>query len=145
MTLSLWTHCQAATMQPQAAQPYGLIADAALVLDGPVLRWIGPRSELPPDLARACGTQHDAGGALITPGLIDCHTHLVYGGDRAAEFEQRLQGASYEEIARQGGGIASTVRATRQASAEQLTALTGDGIRALDVTDLLAISPEKVG
>ena len=131
MTLSLWTHCQAATMQPQAALPYGLIADAALVVDGPVLRWVGPRHELPPDLARACSTHHDAGGALITPGLIDCHTHLVYGGDRAAEFEQRLQGTSYEEIARQGGGIASTVRATRQASAEQLTASAGTRLRAL--------------
>ena len=153
MTLSLWTHCQAATMQPQAALPYGLIADAALVLDGPVLRWVGPRSELPPDLARACSTQHDVGGALITPGLIDCHTHLVYGGDRAAEFEQRLQGASYEDIARQGGGIASTVRATRQASAAQLTAsastrlraLMADGVTTVEIKSGygLALEPER--
>ena len=153
MTLSLWTHCQAATMQPQAALPYGLIADAALVVDGPVLRWVGPRHELPPDLARACSTHHDAGGALITPGLIDCHTHLVYGGDRAAEFEQRLQGTSYEEIARQGGGIASTVRATRQASAEQLTAsastrlraLMADGVTTVEIKSGygLALEPER--
>ena len=153
MSLSLWTHCKAATMQPQAAPPYGLIADAALVLDGPVLRWVGPRSELPPDLARACITQHDAGGALITPGLIDCHTHLVYGGDRAAEFEQRLQGASYEEIARQGGGIASTVRATRQAITEQLTAsastrlraLMADGVTTVEIKSGygLALEPER--
>lgn len=153
MTLSLWTHCQAATMQPHATLPYGLIADAALVVDGPVLRWVGPRHELPPDLARACSTHHDAGGALITPGLIDCHTHLVYGGDRAAEFERRLQGTSYEEIARQGGGIASTVRATRQASAEQLTASAGARLRALmadGVTTVeiksgygLALEPER--
>jgi imidazolonepropionase len=153
MTLSLWTHCQAATMQPDAALPYGLIADAALVLDGPVLRWIGPRSELPPDLARACSTQHDAGGGLITPGLIDCHTHLVYGGERAAEFEQRLQGASYEDIARQGGGIASTVRATRQAGAEQLTAsastrlraLMADGVTTVEIKSGygLALEPER--
>jgi len=153
VTLSLWTHCQAATMQPKAALPYGLIADAALVLDGSVLRWVGPRSELPPDLARACIAQHDAGGALITPGLIDCHTHLVYGGDRAAEFEQRLQGTSYEDIARQGGGIASTVRATRQASAEQLTASASTRLRALmaeGVTTVeiksgygLALEPER--
>ena len=153
MTLSLWTHCQAATMQPQAALPYGLIADAALVLDGPLLRWVGPRQELPPELARACGTQHDAGGALITPGLIDCHTHLVYGGDRAGEFEQRLQGASYEDIARQGGGIASTVRATRQASAAQLTAsadvrlraLLADGVTTVEIKSGygLALEPER--
>lgn len=153
MTLSLWTHCQAATMQPQAALPYGLIADAALVVDGPVLRWVGPRAELPPDLARACSAQHDAGGALITPGLIDCHTHLVYGGDRAAEFEQRLQGDSYEDIARHGGGIASTVRATRQASAAQLTASASTRLRALmtdGVTTVeiksgygLALEPER--
>ena len=153
MTLSLWTHCQAATMQAQAALPYGLIADAALVLDGSVLRWVGPRSELPPDLARACSAQHDAGGALITPGLIDCHTHLVYGGDRAAEFEQRLQGASYEEIARQGGGIASTVRATRQAITEQLTAsastrlraLMADGVTTVEIKSGygLALEPER--
>ena len=153
MSLSLWTHCRAATMQPEAVLPYGLIADAALVLDGPVLRWIGPRNELPPDLARACSTQHDAGGALITPGLIDCHTHLVYGGDRAAEFEQRLQGASYEDIARQGGGIASTVRATRQASVEQLTAsastrlraLMADGVTTVEIKSGygLALEPER--
>ncbi len=65
---------------------------------------------LPPELAAQCTQTHDAAGALITPGLIDCHTHLVYGGDRAQEFEQRLNGASYEDIARAGGGIASTVQ-----------------------------------
>ena len=63
---------------------------------------------------------HDARRAWITPGLIDCHTHIVYGGNRAAEFEQRLNGATYEEIARAGGGIVSTVRATRQASVDAL-------------------------
>ncbi len=120
MSLQLWTHCRAATLQAGAAQPYGLIEDAALVIDGESLAWVGPRADVPADLLARCETQRDAGGALITPGLIDCHTHLVYGGDRAHEFELRLNGATYEEIARAGGGIASTVKATRAATAQQL-------------------------
>ena len=120
MSLQLWTHCRAATMQDGAAPPYGLIEDAALVVEGEAIAWVGPRADLPADLQARCKAQHDAGGALITPGLIDCHTHLVYGGDRAHEFELRLNGATYEEIARTGGGIASTVKATRSATAQQL-------------------------
>ncbi|MDH4480450.1 MAG: imidazolonepropionase [Rhodoferax sp.] len=120
MSLTLWHHCTLATLQADAAQPYGLVPDGALVVQGSTLKWVGPLAELPAALRAECSAQHDAGGALITPGLIDCHTHLVYAGDRAAEFEQRLQGVGYEEIARQGGGIASTVRATRAASAEEL-------------------------
>ncbi len=120
MSLQLWTHCRAATMQDGAAPPYGLIEDAALVVEGEAIAWVGPRADLPADLQARCKAQHDAGGALITPGLIDCHTHLVYGGDRAHEFELRLNGATYEEIARAGGGIASTVKATRSATAQQL-------------------------
>ena len=122
MSLELWTHCRAATMAPHAQQAYGLVDDAALVVDGETLAWVGPRAELPVELLGRCAVQHDVGGALITPGLIDCHTHLVYGGDRANEFEQRLNGATYEEIARAGGGIASTVQATRAASAQELQA-----------------------
>src|ERR1035437_648707 len=118
--MKLWTGCTAATMQGAGNQPYGLIEDAALVVEGACLRWVGSRRSLPPGLAQQCDQQHDAGGALITPGLIDCHTHLVYGGDRSQEFERRLNGASYEEIARRGGGIASTVQATRSASPEDL-------------------------
>jgi imidazolonepropionase len=131
MSLSLWTHCDAATMQTGAAQPYGLVPDAALVTEGEVIRWVGPRRDLPADLQTLCSTEHDCEGALMTPGLIDCHTHLVYGGDRAAEFEQRLQGVSYEDIARQGGGIASTVRATREASAAALEQSSATRLRAL--------------
>ncbi len=131
MSLTLWQHCTLATLQPDAAQPYGLQPDGALVVQGATLKWVGPRAELPEALRAQCSTQHDAGGALITPGLIDCHTHLVYGGDRAAEFEQRLQGVGYEEIARQGGGIASTVRATRAASADQLQASAARRLRHL--------------
>ena len=131
MSLQLLTHCRAATLQTDAAQPYGLIDDAALVVDGEHLAWVGPQSELPADLRARCTVQHDAGGALITPGLIDCHTHLVYGGDRAQEFELRLQGASYEDIARAGGGIASTVRATRAATADALQAASAKRLQAL--------------
>ena len=119
--MKLWTNCSAATMQANATQAYGLIQDAALVVDGALLHWVGPRSDLPPDLLAQCRETHDCAGALVTPGLIDCHTHLVYGGDRAQEFELRLNGATYEEIARSGGGIASTVQATRIATAEQIT------------------------
>ncbi len=131
MTLKLWTHCRLATMQPDAATPYGLVEEGALVVDGQHIAWAGPRDALPRALAEQVVEHHDAEGALITPGLIDCHTHLVYGGDRAAEFEQRLHGASYEEIARAGGGIASTVRATRQADAAALKAQSLPRLKAL--------------
>ena len=119
-SLQLWTNCRIATLAADAAHPYGLIDDAALVVEGSTLVWVGARSNLPQAMERQCAVYHDADGALITPGLIDCHTHLVYGGDRAQEFEMRLNGASYEDIARAGGGIASTVQATRVASVAQL-------------------------
>jgi imidazolonepropionase len=118
---------------------YGLIEDAALVVQGERIAWVGPRVRLPAGWARA--PVHDCEGALVTPGLIDCHTHLVYGGDRAHEFEQRLNGASYEEIARAGGGIASTVKATRAAdeaslrsqSLPRLRALLAEGVTTLEI------------
>jgi imidazolonepropionase len=118
----LWTNCRIATMQRDSARPYGLIDDAALVVQADRIVWVGQRSELPSEFVKNGATEHDAAGALITPGLIDCHTHLVYGGDRAHEFELRLQGVSYEEIAKAGGGIVSTVKATRDASAAELEA-----------------------
>jgi imidazolonepropionase len=96
------------------------VADAALVWDGPTLLWAGPRAELPREYAGA--TRFDAGGGLVIPGLVDCHTHLAFGGWRAEEFEQRLLGRSYLEIAAAGGGIARTVRLTREASDEELGA-----------------------
>lgn len=120
MTLQLWSNCRVATMAANAPEAYGLIDDAALVVDGSHLAWVGTRSALPAELVARCSVRHDAQGCLVTPGLIDCHTHLVYGGDRANEFEMRLNGAGYEDIARSGGGIASTVQATRSASAEGL-------------------------
>jgi len=130
VSLELWHGCRAATLQPGTA-PYGLIEDAALAVEGDRLAWVGPRQALPDDLRSRCTQVHDAGGALITPGLVDCHTHLVYGGDRAGEWEQRLQGVSYEAIARAGGGIASTVAATRRASEEALVAQSLPRLRAL--------------
>jgi imidazolonepropionase len=129
MSLQLWTHARVATMDPGAAVPYGLVEDGALTVEDGRIAWVGPRAGLP---ARFRGAQrHDAGGLLITPGLIDCHTHLVYGGNRAAEFEARLNGASYEEIARAGGGIVSTVRATREADESALLAQGRRRLRAL--------------
>ena len=104
-------------MQP-GAEPYGLIEDAALALVEGKVAWIGARSVLPRNYADL--PQHDMGGRLVTPALVDCHTHVVHGGNRATEFEMRLQGASYEEVARAGGGIVSTVTATRRASEDDL-------------------------
>ncbi|WP_116365811.1 imidazolonepropionase [Parahaliea mediterranea] len=101
----------------EGGTPYGEVAQGALALCGERILYAGPQSDLP-DLAAA---QHlDGGGRWATPGLVDCHTHLVFGGSRAGEFEQRLLGASYEDIARAGGGILSTVQATRAASEEAL-------------------------
>ena len=95
---------------------YGLIEDAALVVEDGRIVWLGPMAGLPPrDLP-----VHDLGGRLVTPALIDCHTHLVFAGNRAQEFEMRLNGASYVDVARAGGGIVSTVRATRSASEDDL-------------------------
>ena len=110
----LWQHCHIATM---AHGNYSVIEDAALVTAGSLIEWIGPRSEVP---AADYAQVHDLHGAWVTPGLIDCHTHTVFGGNRSGEFEQRLQGVSYADIAAQGGGIASTVRATRAASEDEL-------------------------
>ena len=131
MSLKLWQHCRVATMQAMVDRPYGLIEDAALLVEGALVKWVGARTALPPELMARVGEQHDAAGALITPGLIDCHTHLVYAGDRSDEFELRLNGATYEAIARQGGGIASTVRATRAASEEELMTQSGWRLRQL--------------
>jgi imidazolonepropionase len=119
-----WTrvirHAAVATCAGGAA--YGLIPRGAVALAGGRIEWVGADSELPARLPAAIAVD-DAKGALVTPGLIDCHTHLVWAGSRHREFEQRLAGASYEEIARAGGGIASTVSATRAATERQLLAL----------------------
>ena len=104
----LLTNASIATMAGDA--PYGLIGNGAVQIEDGRIVWVGPTQEAHDDGA---GPVRDLGGRLVTPGLIDCHTHLVFGGNRAREFEMRLQGASYEEIAREGGGIVSSVEATR--------------------------------
>ena len=100
--------------------PYGFIEQAAIAIHGQNIVWVGQEAELPSDYLAE--DRFDVEGRLVTPGLIDCHTHLVHGGNRAHEFELRLKGATYEEIAREGGGIVSTVAATRDASYEELLA-----------------------
>jgi imidazolonepropionase len=104
------------------AEPYGKIENAALAVKGDRIAWIGAASEGRARAAAQGLAVHEAQGLWVTPGLIDCHTHLVYGGNRVAEFEKRLRGVSYEEIARAGGGIQSTVRATRAATVAELCA-----------------------
>src|SRR5216683_617201 len=117
----LWINLRLATMAPGGA-PYGAITDGALAVAGDRIAFLGRRDALPGPPDRLATTVHDGGERWMTPGLIDCHTHLVFAGERAREFELRLQGASYEEIARAGGGIVSTVTATRAASEDELFA-----------------------
>jgi len=100
--------------------PYGVVRDGAIVIDSGRISWVGPEAELPPAVARTPAASWNARGRWVTPGLVDCHTHLVFGGNRASEFEARLGGLTYEEIARAGGGILSTVSATRAASDDDL-------------------------
>ena len=123
----LFVNLHVATMQP--GRPYGAIRDGALAVSGERIVWVGPRSELPRELAAR--EEYDGRGAWLTPGLVDCHTHLVYAGNRAEEFEQRLAGVTYEEIARAGGGIMATVRATRAAAEDELLAASAPRLRAL--------------
>lgn len=117
----------AATMDG-AEVPYGMIEDAAIVVEGGMISWIGARADLP--TAYTGYKTQSLQGRVVTPGLIDCHTHIVHGGDRAVEFEMRLNGASYEEVARAGGGIVSTVTATRNATEDELLS---DALRRVDV------------
>jgi len=112
----IWLHAHLATMDGPAEAPLGIVEDGAIASREGRIAWVGRRQDLPGGAAQVT----DCHGAWILPGLIDCHTHLIFGGDRAAEFERRLAGASYEEIARAGGGILSTVRATRAADEDGL-------------------------
>lgn len=122
---TLWQHCHVATM---ANGKYSIIEEAAMVTAGSLIEWVGPRRQAPTaDYAQV----HDLQGAWVTPGLIDCHTHAVFGGNRSGEFEQRLEGVSYAEIAAKGGGIASTVRATRAASEDELFSSAEKRLRSL--------------
>ena len=120
---------------------YGVILDGVLAWKDGLIAFAGPRSELPGEPAQLAARVDSAQQRWITPGLVDCHTHLVFAGERAQEFERRLQGASYEQIAREGGGILSTVRATRAASEDALLvaalararALRADGVTTLEI------------
>lgn len=116
---TLWVNANLATMRPGGA-PYGAVENGAVGIRDGRIEWIGPMADLPGKPEALADDVIDAGGRWITPGLIDCHTHLVFGGSRAGEFEKRLQGVSYEEIARAGGGIVSTMSATRDASESDL-------------------------
>lgn len=123
-------------------------AQAAIVVAQGAIRWVGARSALPAEFAGLA--PHDGGGALVTPGLVDCHTHLVYGGQRANEFAMRLAGATYEEVAKAGGGIVSSVRATREAdedtlfaqAAARLEQLLADGVCAIEIKSGYGLSLE---
>src|SRR3954470_13701382 len=124
----LLTNCHVATMDPAVAGPFGASEDGAIgIQDGRIVQ-VGRRIDLAGYRAERI---ENLGGAWVTPGLIDCHTHLVFGGTRAAEFEQQLEGATYEEIARAGGGILSTVKATRLASLDALVEQARPRLRAL--------------
>jgi imidazolonepropionase len=124
----LLTNCHVATMDPEVAAPFGAIEDGAIgVQDGRIVR-VGRRIDL---AGYRAARIENLGGAWVTPGLVDCHTHLVFGGTRAAEFERRLEGTSYEEIARAGGGILATVKGTRLASLDALVEQARPRLRAL--------------
>lgn len=133
----LWTDARLATLVPGGA-PYGAVEDGVVACRDGRIVYAGPRADMP---AMEPGETISCKGRWITPGLIDCHTHLVFAGDRAAEFEMRLHGASYEEIARAGGGIVSSVRATRAASEDDLVrqslprldALLAEGVTTVEV------------
>ena len=114
------------------ALPYGEIANGGVAISGDRIEWVGAMSELPSELREGAASILDAKDRWVTPGLIDCHTHLVFAGNRAREFEMRLQGASYEQIARGGGGIASTVRATRAATDEELFSVASTRLSTLE-------------
>ena len=146
MGLTLWRNARLATLEGDL--PWGLVERGVMITEGGTLIWVGAEADRPPGLP--VEADHDLAGALVTPGLVDCHTHLVYGGHRAREFELRLEGASYEEIARAGGGILSTVAATRAASdhalfeAARSRALTlmAEGVTTLEVKSGYGLASE---
>ena len=137
---AVWIDVNAATLAADAGAPYGAIENAAVAIKDGKIAWVGPRAEMPAFDALTTPVYKGQGGWL-TPGLVDCHTHIVYGGHRAREFELRLQGASYQEIAAAGGGIVSTVKATREAdeetlyvsAKERLNALMREGVTTVEI------------
>ena len=133
--MKLITDCRLATMAT-GGEPYGAIDDGALLIRDGHIVWAGARGDLPPH--EAVETDR-LGGRWVTPGLVDCHTHLVFGGDRSGEFEQRLGGATYEQIARAGGGIVSSVAATRAASEDELYASAVGRLAGLKATGVTTV------
>ncbi|MDE0460192.1 MAG: imidazolonepropionase [Chromatiales bacterium] len=119
MSRELLTNLKLATME-RGADPYGLVDDGAVAVEDGRIAWRGPADAVPDD--HSAWPRRDLDGRLVTPALVDCHTHIVYGGDRAREFEMRLEGMSYEDVARAGGGIFSTVEATRRTDPDALLA-----------------------
>ncbi len=146
---SLFINCRLATMAPGGAA-YGAIEEAAIAVQDGRIAWVGTMRELPAVKAQQARATHDLRGRWLTPGLIDCHTHLVYGGNRAHEFELRLGGATYEEIARAGGGIRSTVAATRAATEQaliesalpRLDALQAEGVTTVEIKSGYGLNTE---
>lgn len=136
---AIWLNARILTMEN--GSPYGWLENAALAVKGNKITWLGEQKDLTASPDQLAADVFDVQGKFITPGLIDCHTHLVYGGNRCQEFEMRLQGKSYEEIARAGGGIRSTVAATRAASETELLeqslrrarALIAEGVTTLEI------------
>ncbi len=126
MSSQLLANARLATMEASSS-PYGLVEDGVVAVEDGRILWCGSERDLPSEFSGM--ERRDLEGRLVTPALIDCHTHVVFGGNRAREFEMRLNGASYEEVARAGGGIVSTVRATREASEEELLT---DALRRVD-------------
>ena len=145
----VWIDVNLATMDPSISTPYGAITNAAIAVKQGKIAWLGPRSELPAFDVLATPVYRGKGG-WITPGLIDAHTHLIFAGNRANEFELRLQGASYEDIARAGGGIISTVKACREADEaelfelgrQRLNALAKEGVTTVEIKSGYGLNTE---
>lgn len=144
----LWYNATLATLTHGAPDGWGLVPNGALLTEGSTIAWVGPYADRP--AASAGAREVDLGGRVVTPGLIDCHTHLVYGGHRANEAEMRANGASYEAIARAGGGIRSTMAATRTASEQVLydsarhraRALMSEGVTTIEIKSGYGLSHE---
>jgi len=146
MTTTLWRGAHLVTLADERG--WGLVERGALLVEGDTIAWTGAEADLPASVR--ADAEIDLGGALVTPGLVDCHTHLVYAGQRAGEFEQRLEGASYEDIAKAGGGIRSTVAATRAASdatlfdlaRERALALMSEGVTTIEIKSGYGLAAE---
>lgn len=146
--ITVWTNAHLATLA-EDAQGLGIIENGAVAVSDGRIVFVGAKADLPADLKNAASII-DCEGRWITPGLIDCHTHIVFGGDRAMEFEMRLEGATYEEVARAGGGIVSSVKATNALSVEGLVkaalprvdALLAEGVSTLEIKSGYGLSIE---